>query len=342
MERVSIDRFLEESKSGTLLDIRTPAEYRQGHIGGALNFPLFTDEERVVVGTLYKQSGRETAILKGLEFVGPRMAKLARNARKIAAGKPLYLYCWRGGMRSGSVAWLLHTVGMRVYVLEGGYKAYRQSFRDRLAAKMWQFIVIGGLTGCGKTELLEAMTTQGAQVLDLEGLAQHRGSAFGGLGLPVQPSNEQMSNYIYDTLRTFDPAQPIWAEGESYSIGKVSLLREFYDALVASPFVYFSRSVDERIERILDEYGGFSQDDLIASFKKIEKRIGFDRLKVAVEAVEQGDLASAVQIALDYYDKGYDQAISNKRTICGTYDATGETMAESATRILAQFSSLRL
>lgn len=324
VQKLTPEQFLTEAEEGVIIDVRTPAEFKEGHIGGAVNLPLFTNEERAVVGTTYKHQGREQAVIKGLEFVGPRMASLAKKARKIAAGRTIYLYCWRGGMRSGSVGWLLTTAGMPVKILMGGYKAYRQLFRDELAANRWKFLVLGGMTGCGKTEILAQLALKGEQVLDLEGLANHRGSAFGGLGLPPQPTNEQMTNMVFDTLRRFDSARYVWVEGESYSIGKVSILRDLYDRLVASPFIYFDRSVEERSQRIVNEYGCFPKEELIGSFEKIAKRLGYDRVKLATEEIEKGNLEGAIRIALAYYDKGYSQAIQERRRIVASYDASGK------------------
>ena len=183
-----IDAFL--AAGGALLDVRTPAEFRQGHIPGAANLPLFSDAERAEVGTLYKQQGRQAAVLRGLALVGPRMEALAAELvtwSERSAGAPLRLHCWRGGMRSGSVAWLAQQLELPVLLLEGGYKSYRRWVLE-LFERPWPLRLLGGRTGCGKTELLLALRERGAAVVDLEGLAHHRGSSFGGLGLPEQPS----------------------------------------------------------------------------------------------------------------------------------------------------------
>ena len=160
------------------------SHYASGHIPGAHNIPLFTNEERAIIGTLYVQVGKDPAVERGLELVGPKLADFVRQARELSAGKPLFLYCWRGGMRSGSMAWLFRTAGFKTFLLKGGYKAYRRSFIDLLDKYPWKIVVLGGPTGCGKTEILHRLQEKGQQVIDLEGLAHHKGSAFGALGEP--------------------------------------------------------------------------------------------------------------------------------------------------------------
>ncbi|HEY1025301.1 MAG TPA: rhodanese-like domain-containing protein, partial [Sphingobacteriaceae bacterium] len=151
---LSIQEFLEQTKATPVIDVRTPAEFQQGHIPGAFNIPLFTNEERVMVGTTYKQKSREEAILTGFELVGPKWADFIRHALRIAPGKKIAVHCWRGGMRSGAMAWALNLYGFDVILLEGGYKKFRNwvlnKFHDKLAIAM-----LGGLTGSGKTQVLK-------------------------------------------------------------------------------------------------------------------------------------------------------------------------------------------
>ncbi|MEG1749979.1 MAG: tRNA 2-selenouridine(34) synthase MnmH, partial [Tannerellaceae bacterium] len=211
-QELAPDDFLHQSRNGVILDVRTPDEYNVGHIPNAINFPLFTNEERIVVGTAYVKQGRDIAVEKGLELVGPKMATFVRQAKALAAGRTLYIHCWRGGMRSGSMAWLLRTAGLSVQLLQGGYKAYRQSFTDQLNNIPWKLIVLGGSTGCGKTPILHALEAKGEQVLHLEGLACHKGSAFGALGEGEQPTTEQFSNLLYDEFCRFDPRRRVWCE----------------------------------------------------------------------------------------------------------------------------------
>ncbi|MFN7899561.1 MAG: tRNA 2-selenouridine(34) synthase MnmH, partial [Synechococcaceae cyanobacterium] len=209
MNALPCDAFL--AIDGPLLDVRSPAEFAQGHIPGAINLPVFDDAERAEIGTLYKQQGREAAVLRGLALVGPRLESLAACLAERAAaspGQPLRLQCWRGGMRSDSVAWLAGRLGLATLVLQGGYKAYRQWVLAQFE-RAWPLRLLGGRTGTGKTALLLALRQRGVAVLDLEGLAHHRGSSFGGLGLPPQPSSEHYENRLATGLQAMAGAAEI-------------------------------------------------------------------------------------------------------------------------------------
>ncbi|MCB0261917.1 MAG: tRNA 2-selenouridine(34) synthase MnmH, partial [Calditrichaeota bacterium] len=157
---LSVEQFLKQSENSLVLDVRTPAEYQRGHIPGAANLPLFSNEERSVIGTLYKHQGREVAVLKGLEYVGPRMKAIVENIKEMAAGKDILVHCWRGGMRSNSLAWLLKTSGLPVAVLNGGYKSFRQFVLSSFV-QPYNIIVLSGATGSGKTAILKALQTMG-------------------------------------------------------------------------------------------------------------------------------------------------------------------------------------
>ena len=209
-----IKSFLELGKELPIVDVRTPAEFEQGHIPGAHNIPLFSNEERAVVGTLYKKQGKDIATIKGLEFVGPNMANFAKQAKKLAVDNKILVHCWRGGMRSASMAWLFNTVGLDAQTLEGGYKAYRQYIR---ASFEWPYkvVILGGLTGSGKTDILKEMHKMGAQFVDLEGTAHHRGSSFGQIGQGTQPTNEQFENNLAEVWIKQDAEEIIWLEDES-------------------------------------------------------------------------------------------------------------------------------
>ncbi len=184
---------------GPLVDVRSPGEFEKGHWPGAINVPLFNDEERAAVGTAYKQQGRTPAIHLGLELTGPKLSSLARQLESLRDQGDPRIYCWRGGMRSASVAWLAQQIDLKPRLLQGGYKSYRRWAQSRFE-QAWPLRVMGGRTGTGKTDLLLAMAARGAAVVDLEGLANHRGSSFGGLGLPDQPSTEHYENQLAEAL----------------------------------------------------------------------------------------------------------------------------------------------
>lgn len=201
---IGVREFLSQAEKYPVIDVRTPSEFSGGHIRGAINIPLFSDEERAIVGTVYKKEGEEEAILKGLDFVGPKMSDLLKQGVEAAGrGKKLLIHCWRGGRRSASMAWLFSQGGIDCRLLEGGYKSYRTYVFEILGQKR-NIIVVGGMTGSGKTEILKEIAIMGEQVIDLEGLANHRGSAFGAIGMPPQPTTEHFANILFDEIRTLD------------------------------------------------------------------------------------------------------------------------------------------
>lgn len=308
-----VEEFIQKGRAGVLIDVRTPAEFELGHIDGAFNLPLFSNEERAEVGTIYKQVGKNEAIERGLEFVGPRMADMVRRAKELSGGRKLFVYCWRGGMRSGSVAWLLTTAGLKACRLEGGYKAYRASFDSIVAKFEGKIKIVGGPTGGGKSEVLHHMQRLGEQVLDLEGLANHKGSVFGGLGLGKQPTTETFINRIHNMLRTFDPTRTLWCEGESKAIGSVFIPESFNNLMLQSHYIYMDVPKEYRVARLVRDYGNFSTEELSIAFDKISKRLGPQNAKQAKEAVCAGDMATAVDIALSYYDKSYRESIFSGR-----------------------------
>jgi len=312
------NEFIERMKGHAVLDIRTPAEFQEGHLPEAVSFPLFSDEERVVVGTLYKQQGRDQAVLKGLELVGPKLRKFVLKAAKFAG--PLYLYCWRGGMRSNSMAWLLSTAGREVYLLEGGYKAYRGYCRELISSGL-KLIMLSGPTGSGKTEILHQLSILGHQVLDLEGLANHRGSSFGGIGQPPQPGTEQFTNLIFEKISGFDLSLPIWVEGESQNIGKVFILDELFSQMNSCPTIRIDPPKTQRIERLVRDYACFPVEELQQSIEKISKRLGGKNTQDTLEALHSGNYRKVVDITLDYYDKTYDFSMARRETEMISYVA---------------------
>ncbi|MEM9918157.1 MAG: tRNA 2-selenouridine(34) synthase MnmH [Bacteroidota bacterium] len=302
---IQADQIWKAMEERTLLDVRTPAEYTKGHIPGALSFPLFENQERVEIGTLYKQQSPRDAFLRGLELVGPKMADFVRKAEAIAPDKKLLLHCWRGGQRSGSMGWLLRSAGFDVRTLDGGYKAYRRFVHASFDQKNTSFIVLGGLTGCGKTDILHALRDVGHQVIDLEGIARHKGSAFGALGEQPQPTVEQFENDLYECCRNFEAGKPIWLENESKSIGRVYLPEGFWQNMKRAPVINIELPFERRLDILVDNYGAYPKEDLIEAFNRIRKRLGGQHLKAALEALQEGDLRSAAAIALRYYDKSY-------------------------------------
>lgn len=304
-KRFLADQISEMRSTRMVLDVRTPSEFAQGHIPGALNLPLFSDAERAEVGTLYKQVSPEQAFLKGLEFAGARMRQYVEQAMQLAPERRIALHCWRGGQRSGSMAWLLETAGFDVVTLQGGYKAWRAYALEQLATSPIRIIVLGGKTGSGKTRILRALQQAGQQILDLEALAHHKGSAFGAIGEQPQPSFEQFSNNLYDAMAQLDPSSPVWVESESKAIGKVQIPGEWWQRICAAPMIEVEISFEQRIRHLMEVYADFPQEQLAASFERIAKRIGGLNVKLALEALTDHRYEDAAAIALAYYDKTY-------------------------------------
>lgn len=302
--KTDIITFLKLAETTPVIDVRSPSEFSAGHIPGAFNIPLFNDSERERVGIKYKKEGRAEAILEGLQLSGPSMHSKLEQALSISKEGRLLVHCWRGGMRSEAMAWLFSLGDIETEILEGGYKSYRHLVLGELAVNK-KMIVLGGLTGSGKTEILKYLKESGNQVIDLEGLANHKGSAFGSLGQLPQPSSEHFTNLLFDKWKQADQSQPVWIEDESRNIGTVFMPEEFYLNMQKNPAIILLMDLEIRLPRLLEEYSGYSPDELVRSVLKISKRLGGDRTKEAVDAIHSGDFRSAIEITLHYYDKAY-------------------------------------
>lgn len=312
MKKIIIEEFLKKSENIPVIDVRTPAEFKMGHFVGAVNIPIFTNEERAIIGTLYKKKGKEKAVVEGLEFVGPKLAEFSRKALRLAKDKELLVHCWRGGMRSASMAWLFETVGIETYTLIGGYKSYRNHIFENFD-KIEKMLVLGGGTGSGKTEILLNIEKEGEQILDLEGIAHHKGSAFGRLGeVYDQPTSEQFANNLYHKMKDFDLSQTIWVEDESKRIGNVHQPDNFYEKLRKSKVIEIQLNKEYRIQRLLKDYGTFDRSFLIEATTRISKRLGAENTKLAIEAINSGNVSKAISLSLSYYDKAYTYGLSQR------------------------------
>jgi tRNA 2-selenouridine synthase len=302
---VSIDFFFSTLAHLPVIDVRSPGEYLKGHIPGACNVALFSNEERAIVGTAYKHEGKGKAMELGLEFVTPKLESFISDASRIAPERKVVVHCWRGGMRSGSFAQHLHEHGFHsVYIIEGGYKAFR-NYVLRYFERPFQLKILGGYTGSGKTEILHCMSDQGYQVVDLEGLANHRGSAFGGIDLPDQPTTEQFENNLFDALRQLSHEKPIWLEDESNGIGKVNIPKPFFKQMRNQPLYFLHIPQQERAKHLVDTYADLDPIGLRESIEKIATRLGLDKTKLALSALDKGDFRLVAELVLVYYDKYY-------------------------------------
>ncbi|MCB0639369.1 MAG: tRNA 2-selenouridine(34) synthase MnmH [Lewinella sp.] len=301
------DVLLHPDRGRPLLDVRTPAEFAHGHLVGAQNLPLFTNAERAEVGTLYKQTSPEAAFLRGLELAGNRMRWYVEEATRLAPDRKVQLHCWRGGQRSSSLGWLLQQAGFQVDVIEGGYKAVRQAGRDLLSQWPRPLLILGGPTGAAKTEVLHLLAQRGEAVVDLEGLAHHKGSSFGALGESPQPSVEQFENELFAAFAELDEElpRPVWLENESRAIGRVFIPQELWSRMRKSALLILDTPLEWRVDHLVRVYAQAPKQELIDSFERIRKRLGGQHVQRALAALEVDDFAEAARIALQYYDKAY-------------------------------------
>ncbi len=319
--KIDVPELLPLSAALPVIDVRSEGEYLHAHFPGAHSLPLFNNTERSVVGTAYKQESREKAIKLGLQYFGPKMVGMIEQVEKLLHDRPrkaVVVYCWRGGMRSGGVAWLLDLYGIEVFTVVGGYKAFRK-WGMQLLEQDHPLQLIGGFTGSAKTEVLAELKRKGQAVIDLEALACHKGSAFGNFGMPVQPSQEQFENKLAVTLwsesgcaRTSWAGEQIWIEDESQRIGSVNIPIGFYRMMQTKPVYFLEVPFAERCRHIVSGYGKAEQERLVNAIIRIRKRLGGLEAKNAINHILEGDIESAFAILLRYYDKQYAKTLELK------------------------------
>ncbi len=310
-KKITTKYFLKQGEKLPIIDVRSPGEYAHAHIPGAINIPLFTNEERAEVGTVYKKQGKQKAMLIGLDKIGPKMKETAELALKHAKDGELLVHCWRGGMRSESMAWLFERVGIECQLLRGGYKAYRRYAKNELSSKA-KLLILSGSTGSGKTDILKEIKKQGEQIIDLEGIAHHKGSAFGSIGEQTQHSTEQFENNLHLTFSKLDLSKRIWVEDESKSIGKNFIPDEFFKQMRKAPVLKINISKTERIKRLVKDYTFADKKILVYHLERIKKRLGPMETQMAITAVEKGEMSTAVDISLTFYDKAYAYGLSKR------------------------------
>ena len=322
-KRKELEKF--RSFKGPLIDVRSPSEYYKGHMPNSINIPLFDDEERSIIGTIYKKGGREKAVIEGLKFLEIKLESLLDNlflnissnqiiSKKIDNDYSIRIYCSRGGMRSQSIAWLLEKYKFYPITLKGGYKTYRRWILDSFSKK-WNLIIIGGKTGTGKTRLLSLLEKYKYQTIDLERFACHRGSTFGGLGMKEQPTNEQFENKIAEKLYSFKKIKSIFVEAESANIGKCKIPHEFFNQMKKSKRIEIIRSESDRLDELINTYSVFKKEELQESVLRIKKRLGPQRTKTALESINMEKWDLVCKCVLDYYDRCYEYEKVGKENI---------------------------
>ena len=322
-KRKELEKF--RSFNGPLIDVRSPSEYYKGHMPNSINIPLFDNDERSIIGTIYKKEGRKKAVIEGLKFFEKKMELLLDNlfmnidshninSKKNFNKSFIRIYCSRGGMRSQSISWLLEKYKFNPITLKGGYKTYRRWILDCFSKK-WNIIIIGGKTGTGKTRLLSLLEQYKYQTIDLEGFACHRGSTFGGLGMKKQPSNEQFENKIAEKLYSFKVINNIFVEAESANIGKCKIPHEFFNQMKTARRIEILRSETNRLDELIDTYSVFNKDELQESVLRIKKRLGPQRTKIALESINKEEWDLVCRSVLDYYDRCYEYEKVGKKNI---------------------------
>ncbi len=314
MREISVEQFI-NMKNAVPIDVRSQDEFTDFHIPGAINIPLFSNEERAEIGTIYKQIGADEAKWRAMEIVSPKIPSLLGQIKEVHQehNHPV-IYCWRGGMRSKSVASFLSFAGLSIPRLIGGYRAYRQFILEKIPEMIpAQAITLHGMTGVGKTEVLLKLQEKGFPIIDLEGLANHRGSIFGTYGLDTGHNQKIFDSLLYQALSKIEGSPFFIVEAESKRIGKVTQPDELFNRKLQGININLQASLSSRIERIYREYvkpychEGWFQEKVIERLAYIKKRIKDSNVIASLdEAVLSENYKLFIKILLeDYYDPRY-------------------------------------
>jgi tRNA 2-selenouridine synthase len=317
---ISLEQALALREKGALMvDARSPSEYAEATIPGAINVPLLDDAERSEVGTLYKQTGKQRARRRGVEIVAPKIPDLIDQvaSRQASTSVPAVVFCWRGGMRSLALTQFLELAGIPARQLAGGHKAFRRLVLNFFEQGNWgRLLVLRGLTGVGKTYYLHRLEERECPVIDLEGMANHRGSAFGNLGLPPQPSQKMFEALLWDKLRKVPRGSYALAEGESRHIGRVALPLTFYRALQAETSIWLKASLEKRTKNILADYPVIDQmkEEFARPILALKEKLGKETVSHYLKLLETGHWQELVhELMVNYYDPLYRHTLPEKR-----------------------------
>ncbi len=309
---ISIDKFLKESQGELLLDVRAPIEFEKGHLAQAFNIPLFDNMERAEIGTLYKQQGKDTAVTRGLEIVSPKMLSLATKVKELSKNGKVYVYCFRGGMRSGSFGWLMSTVGLDTYILKGGYRSFRNYILEYFGLPR-QIVLLGGKTGSGKTEILKELSKLEFQTIDLEKIAHHKGSAFGSINELAQNPQQVFEAELYHELSACKALKTTVFEDESQTIGFNKIPQGLWDRMTDSTIIHIEVPLELRVMKLVADYETADLEALRNATKKISKRLGPMNTKLCLQHIDNRNFADVARLALLHYDKSYAYSYENKK-----------------------------
>jgi tRNA 2-selenouridine synthase len=318
IQKTTLEEVWEQAHQYPVFDVRSPSEYAHAHIPNAISLPIFTDEQRAEIGTSYKKQSVQDAIKIGLKHFGAELNNyiaMVEKHCKSYGNNTIVVHCWRGGMRSAAMAWLLDFYGFEVILIEGGYKAYRNFVLKNLALPL-NYKVLGGFTGSGKTEVLQELKSRGEAVIDLENIASHKGSSFGALGMLPQVSQEQFENNLLEELIPYYKIvgdelvqeKCIWIENESQRIGLVNIPKPMFNQLASSPLIVLQIPFEQRLAFIVEQYGIFSKEELSHAISRIQKKLGGLETKNALQFLEEGNLKDCFSLLLMYYDREYASA----------------------------------
>jgi tRNA 2-selenouridine synthase len=311
IKELSIEDFLEQAGDLSMIDVRSPGEYLKAHIPCAHNIPVFSDEERAHVGTVYVQESKEKAIALGYEYVNPKRDDFIDQVKAVAPQQKVAVHCWRGGMRSRAFAEHLNKNGIETYQIIKGYKSFRNLVVNTFDQD-YELRILGGFTGSGKTFILEHLKGMGEQVVDLEGIANHKGSAFGSIGCGKQPSSEQFENVLFWEWRELDKSKPIWLEDESMNIGDINLPKNLFHRMRQSQVYFLDIPREERAKHLVEEYAIAGNAVLAGAIHRISKRLGRPRAEQALNDIENGNYYEVAMNTLTYYDKYYQRGLNSR------------------------------
>lgn len=293
------------------VDLRSEGEFEEGTIPGAISMPVLSNEERKIVGTLYVSGDVKGAKEKGVEFFAPKLTEYYKHISQMEEKHEVILFCSRGGYRSTALFNLLKTLGHNVYKLNHGYKGYRRyvlNFMETLGD--YDYVVLKGYTGCGKTEILRELKGRGENVLDLEGLARHRGSLFGGVGMGDQPSQKTFESALMESFKSFKPG-PVFVEGESSRIGSINLPNQLIKAMAKSEKVFLIEDrLERRVERIksdyLKDYGPHKKEEIVSAFENLKRYISAERYENYLKMIDEENFDFVIEdLIVKYYDANY-------------------------------------